>query len=108
MAGSTSTSTSTSATAGNTGRGGRSTGATGTGTGGTTGYVLEALAGRDVSYLFTDISPAFVQAARERFQHNPGFRSQVLDIEKDPASQGLSGRQFDLVIAEIDEVPDKL
>jgi len=71
----------------------------GAGTGGTTQYVLEALAGRDVSYLFTDISPAFVQAARERFQHHPGFRSQVLDIEKDPAYQGLAKCQFDLVIA---------
>ena len=71
----------------------------GAGTGGTTRYVMEALVGLDVSYMFTDISPAFVQAASESFQNQPGFAAQLLDIEKDPATQGLAGSTFDLVIA---------
>jgi acyl transferase domain-containing protein/NADPH:quinone reductase-like Zn-dependent oxidoreductase/acyl carrier protein len=71
----------------------------GAGTGGTTRYALEALAGRDASYLFTDISASFVHAARQRFKSVPGFKAQVLDIEEDPAAQGLADRQFDLVIA---------
>ena len=71
----------------------------GAGTGGTTQYVLEALADRDITYLFTDISPAFVQAAKERHESRPGFEARVLDIEKDPSAQGLAGRQFDLIVA---------
>ena len=71
----------------------------GAGTGGTTQYVLEALAGHKIAYLFTDISPTFVQAAKQQYQSRPEFQGQVLDIEKDPVTQGLAGRQFDLVIA---------
>lgn len=71
----------------------------GAGTGGTTQYVLEALSGHNITYLFTDISPAFVQAAKQQYTSRPGFQGQVLDIEKDLATQGLANRQFDLVIA---------
>lgn len=71
----------------------------GAGTGGTTQYVLEALGGCTSSYLFTDVSPAFVNAAKGRFQHRGDLLAQVLDIEKDPGAQGLDGQCFDLVIA---------
>ena len=47
----------------------------------------------------TDISPAFVHAAVERFGGRHGFTAQPLDIEKAPGDQRLYGRQFDLVIA---------
>jgi len=71
----------------------------GAGTGGTTQAVLNGLSGLDVSYLFTDVSPAFVHAAAQRFSEGRGFAAQTLDIEKAPGAQGLAGRQFDLVVA---------
>jgi acyl transferase domain-containing protein/SAM-dependent methyltransferase/acyl carrier protein len=71
----------------------------GGGTGGITQAVLNGLQGIDRTYLFTDISPAFVQAATQRFRHVHGFQAQPLDIEKHPAKQGLASGAFDLVVA---------
>lgn len=71
----------------------------GGGTGGITQGVLNALEGIAVDYLFTDISPAFVHAAAQRFRHLEGFKAQPLDIEKSPSDQGLAAGAFDLVVA---------
>lgn len=71
----------------------------GGGTGGSTGAVLEALSSCPVEYMFTDVSPHFLEAASEHFGHNKGFRTGLLDIEKSPASQGYEGKEYDLVIA---------
>ena len=70
----------------------------GGGTGGTTAYVLPRLA-NDVSFTFTDIGPAFVARARERFGSDSRVQFGVLDLEYDPARQGFLDRDFDLVIA---------
>ncbi|HEY9228563.1 MAG TPA: polyketide synthase dehydratase domain-containing protein, partial [Gemmatimonadaceae bacterium] len=70
----------------------------GGGTGGTTSWVAPMLPTDRVEYLFTDVSPLLVQRARERFADFPFMQFQVLDLEKDLASQGVDG-QFDLVIA---------
>jgi acyl transferase domain-containing protein/SAM-dependent methyltransferase/NAD(P)-dependent dehydrogenase (short-subunit alcohol dehydrogenase family)/acyl carrier protein len=69
----------------------------GAGTGGSTGPLLAQLraAGRPVDYTFTDVSPRFLPAARERF----GVACAVLDIERDPQAQGLAAGGFDLVVA---------
>ncbi|WP_193776614.1 SDR family NAD(P)-dependent oxidoreductase, partial [Streptomyces sp. E2N166] len=74
----------------------------GAGTGGTTAAVLAALAphGDGVEYVFTDVSPAFVRKARNRFgAQYPFTRFEALDIETDPAGQGLTPGVHDVVLA---------
>ncbi len=71
----------------------------GAGSGGTTSYLLPLLPPERTDYLFTDISPLLVSKAESRFRDAPFLRTQVLDIEKEPAAQGLAGQQFDLILA---------
>ncbi|OQE82653.1 hypothetical protein PENNAL_c0035G03199 [Penicillium nalgiovense] len=76
----------------------------GAGTGGMTETALQALTlpgGLRLfsTYTFTDISPGFFQAARERFSGYEGINYQVLDISRDPIEQGFDAEQYDLVIA---------
>jgi len=78
----------------------------GAGTGGTTAVVLKALgeqaeaAGRLISYMFTDISSGFFEAASEDFKEWSSFLDfRVLNVEKDPAEQGFELGSYDIVIA---------
>ncbi|MEV6798317.1 amino acid adenylation domain-containing protein [Micromonospora rifamycinica] len=71
----------------------------GAGGGGTTAAVLEALAGQDVDYLCTDLSPYFVGKSQARFAELPGVRFGLYDLDGDPAEQGLAPNSFDLVVA---------
>lgn len=71
----------------------------GAGTGGTTAHVLPALPPDRCEYVFTDISPLFTARAREKFSAFPFVEYRILDTSRDPAAQGLEGRQFDLIIA---------
>jgi acyl transferase domain-containing protein len=71
----------------------------GGGTGGTTTHVAPILPADRVEYTFTDVSPLFTAKARDRFARYPFLRYQVLDIERDPTSQGLVAGQFDLILA---------
>ncbi|MGZ4806862.1 MAG: SDR family NAD(P)-dependent oxidoreductase, partial [Ilumatobacteraceae bacterium] len=75
----------------------------GAGTGATTAAVLDALPAGVVDYVFTDVSPAFVAAARDaigsRFAERANMRFGVLDIESDPTSTPLEGDQFDVIVA---------
>ncbi|KAI9859628.1 MAG: Type I Iterative PKS [Trichoglossum hirsutum] len=72
----------------------------GAGTGGATKGTLEALGDTFSSYLFTDISPAFFENARETFRrHSHKMTYRVLDVESDPVPQGFPERSFDIVIA---------
>lgn len=71
----------------------------GGGTGGTTSHVLPHLPADRVSYTYTDIGPLFVAKAQEKFAAYPFMRFQTLNIEEDPAAQGLKGQQFDLILA---------
>ncbi|GAQ53472.1 SDR family NAD(P)-dependent oxidoreductase [Streptomyces acidiscabies] len=67
----------------------------GAGTGGTTAAVLAALApyGDAVEYVFTDVSPAFVRKAGNRFgARYPFVRFEVLDIEA-----GTAAGEYDVV-----------
>jgi len=70
----------------------------GGGTGATSSFILPILPAERTEYVFTDISPAFTTRALQKFAAYPFLRAQPLDIERDPASQGLTG-QFDLIIA---------
>ncbi|MEU3252301.1 SDR family NAD(P)-dependent oxidoreductase [Streptomyces sp. NPDC006997] len=74
----------------------------GGGTGGTTRRLLEALAehGDAVRYLFTDVSPAFLPAARARFADTAAeFTTAVLDLDRDPVEQGFTPHGADIVVA---------
>ncbi|KAI4288066.1 MAG: hypothetical protein L6R35_002669, partial [Caloplaca aegaea] len=81
----------------------------GAGTGGATLPILDVLkhhgdkeAGwpRFAEYDFTDVSPAFFEAAREKFGNGLERMSfKTLDIEKDPLAQGYEEGTYDLMIA---------
>ncbi len=71
----------------------------GGGTGGTTAHILPGLAPDRVSYVFTDISPAFTERARARFAPYPFFASRLFDVTADPGRQGLNAGSFDIIIA---------
>lgn len=76
----------------------------GAGTGSTTEVALAELETKDGTrmyseYVFTDISPGFFEAAKDRFKGKRGVDYKLLDIEKDPAEQGFELGSYDLVIA---------
>ncbi|RYP24065.1 hypothetical protein DL765_000793 [Monosporascus sp. GIB2] len=80
----------------------------GAGTGGLTGHVLSTFQRlerqngnmRFSAYTYTDISPAFFESARQRFQE---FTNRIvfrkLDLERDPLDEGFQLGAYDLVIA---------
>lgn len=70
----------------------------GAGTGGTTNAILEALPEGAAEYMFTDVSPAFTARAAERLGA-PHRSFRPLDIERDPAEQGMGAERFDIVVA---------
>jgi acyl transferase domain-containing protein/SAM-dependent methyltransferase len=71
----------------------------GAGTGSGTAAVLPVLPPERTTYWFTDVSPAFFDRARERFAAFPFVRYGLLDVERDPTSQGYEAGAFDLVLA---------
>ncbi|MDZ7963669.1 MAG: SDR family NAD(P)-dependent oxidoreductase [Nostoc sp. DedSLP03] len=71
----------------------------GAGTGSTTAYILPQLNNYQAEYTFTDISPLFAAKAREKFRDYPFVRYQSLDISRYPATQGLEGQQYDVILA---------
>lgn len=71
----------------------------GAGTGGTTTYVLPELAADSVEYTFTDLSPMFLERAKEQFAAFSFVKYALLDIERDPAAQGFQAGQYDIVVA---------
>ena len=75
----------------------------GAGTGGTTSKVLAALVNENgerlySNYTYTDISPGFMTAAKERFAAFEGIEYKAFDVTKDPTEQGFEKGSFDLVI----------
>lgn len=71
----------------------------GGGTGGLTASLLPVLPADRCEYVFTDVSPAFLGSARERFRDYGFVDYRVLDLEHDLTGQGLPGGRFDLVVA---------
>ncbi|KAI1125318.1 acyl transferase domain-containing protein [Nemania abortiva] len=71
----------------------------GAGTGATTDVVLRGL-DTFYSYVYTDVSPGFFSAAKERFgQFGPRIQFRTLDISVDPLEQGFEPNSFDLIVA---------
>ncbi|NEB13985.1 amino acid adenylation domain-containing protein [Streptomyces coelicoflavus] len=72
----------------------------GAGTGATADQVLPSLPADRVEYLFTDLSTAFTESARGRYDTVHPFVSYGLyDIDGDPTGQGLTPGTFDVVVA---------
>jgi pyochelin synthetase len=71
----------------------------GAGTGGTTAAVLDSLRSREFDYLFTDVSPFFLNVGRERFAEREGVRFAVLDLDADHGRQRFAENSFDVVVA---------
>ncbi|KAI1354789.1 S-adenosyl-L-methionine-dependent methyltransferase [Xylaria sp. FL0043] len=77
----------------------------GGGTGGATQHMLRALGGPEqgrphaASWRFTDISSGFFEARAESAEWSDILGFDRLDIEKDPASQGSSLENYDIVVA---------
>lgn len=70
----------------------------GAGTGAATADILPRLPDNG-RYVFTDISPYFPTEARQRLGMKNKHEFSVLDIEKDPVSQGYQAQSFDMVLA---------
>ncbi|KAJ5916406.1 Acyl transferase/acyl hydrolase/lysophospholipase [Penicillium tannophilum] len=77
----------------------------GAGTGGSTAEILKMLTPTPGNrtlyskYTYTDVSPGFFVAAKERFRTQPNIEYVALDISKDPSTQGFDGRKYDLILA---------
>jgi len=75
----------------------------GAGTGGTTTRVLprlDRMADRIAGYVYTDVSKAFLFHGQERFAAaRPYVETRLLDVERDPADQGLEAGTYDAVLA---------
>ena len=81
----------------------------GAGTGGATAPILQRLSQngsqeyctpRYSQYNYTDISPSFFEAAKERFRsYNDRIIYKVLDVENDPGEQSFSAGEYDLVVS---------
>jgi acyl transferase domain-containing protein len=69
----------------------------GAGTGATTEALLPILGPLD--YRFTDISPAFLSAARQKFADRAGMSFDLLDLEQAPEGQGFPEGSVDVVVA---------
>ena len=71
----------------------------GGGTGATTSFIVPHLDRDRTEYVFTDISPLFIARMKSQSGDMPFLSTRVLDIERDPADQGLVPHSFDIVIA---------
>lgn len=70
----------------------------GAGTGGSTGAIIEAV-GPAATWLYTDVSPVFLDHGAERFGHHPGVRTALFDLDREPDEQAIGHERFDLVVA---------
>ncbi|MFD9355174.1 amino acid adenylation domain-containing protein [Streptomyces sp. NPDC060031] len=72
----------------------------GAGTGSTADEVLAALPADRVTYRFTDLSTAFTERARKRYEGvHPFVGYGLFDIDADPAGQGLAPGGVDVIVA---------
>ncbi|KAL9618288.1 MAG: hypothetical protein Q9160_006999 [Pyrenula sp. 1 TL-2023] len=76
----------------------------GAGTGGLTAKILKQLQSEFgerlfLQYTFTDVSSGFFVAAQERFKEFDGIEYKVLDISKNPITQGFIPNDYDIIIA---------
>ncbi|PRX96690.1 type I polyketide synthase [Allonocardiopsis opalescens] len=71
----------------------------GAGTGSLTAALLPVLPPERTRYVFTDLTPYFVDPAKKQFARYDFVDYRLLDLEKDPAEQGFAPGGFDVVVA---------
>jgi SAM-dependent methyltransferase len=71
----------------------------GAGTGATTAQLLPLFLSEKTEYVFTDVSPLFLAAAREKFAGHAHLQFRVLDLDNPPGPQGFADHLFDIVLA---------
>ncbi len=71
----------------------------GAGTGGTASFILPFLDPSCSEYFFTDVSPHFMNKAKEKFKKYDFVTYRLLDIESDPEAQGFKPGYFDIILA---------
>ncbi len=71
----------------------------GAGTGSTTIGASKDLKASKAEYVFTDISPAFFENAKQLLSSKDFIEYKTLDIERDPEDQGFTDESFDVIIA---------
>lgn len=71
----------------------------GAGTGGTTAGILPHLSQKQVEYYFTDLSPLFLNRAKQKFQDYPFVKYGTLDIEQEPNTQSIGNLTYDIIVA---------
>ncbi len=71
----------------------------GAGVGGTSNVLTPLLAAYQVEYTFTDVSPFFLNEARQRYRQYDFVRYQLFDFNRSPLEQGLDCEQYDLVVS---------
>jgi len=71
----------------------------GGGTGGTASALLPHLPFDRVEYVFSDVSPLFLNRAKDRFRSYSFIEYRTLNIERPPEQQGIELHRADVVIA---------
>ncbi|EAR23260.1 non-ribosomal peptide synthetase [Nitrococcus mobilis] len=71
----------------------------GAGTGATTSAVVPMLDGFQVEYLFTDLTPFFLSAARQSWGNLPWMRFGLFNLDQDYRAQGLAPNSQDVVLS---------
>ena len=71
----------------------------GAGTGATTSSLISICPPKTTRYHFTDISDLFINRAKVQFSDYTHMKYDILNIEDDPASQGIKPADYDVVIA---------
>eukprot|EP00746_Dinoflagellata_sp_MGD_P159793 gnl/MRDRNA2_/MRDRNA2_86766_c0_seq2.p1 gnl/MRDRNA2_/MRDRNA2_86766_c0~~gnl/MRDRNA2_/MRDRNA2_86766_c0_seq2.p1 ORF type:complete len:209 (+),score=30.09 gnl/MRDRNA2_/MRDRNA2_86766_c0_seq2:2353-2979(+) len=71
----------------------------GSGTGGTTSFILPVMNAWNTTFIFTDLSDAFLVKALVRFQHFPFLQYTLFDASTDAQEQGFLAYQFDSAVA---------
>jgi len=70
----------------------------GAGVGGTSRALIPAVAEFAVDYFYSDVSPFFLNAARERHANHPWVRYGLFDLNQDYVSQGLQAASWDVIV----------
>ncbi len=70
----------------------------GAGVGGTSRALIPALEGLNVDYLYTDVSPFFLNEARVRHAEQPWVRYGLFDLNQPYAEQGLLAGSWDMIV----------
>jgi acyl transferase domain-containing protein/SAM-dependent methyltransferase/aryl carrier-like protein len=71
----------------------------GGGTAGTTGALLPVIERTGGTYHFTDVSELFLARAAEQFRASDCISFGLLDVDRDPISQGYAAAGFDVIVA---------